>query len=76
MESLNKNQYCPVCGYNLGFAAWDNDSASHEICPCCGIQYGYDDMGGGDLKKRHEIYENWKKKWIIFPKNWKTSGRN
>ena len=34
---------CPVCGYaHLHRPAW-NESPSFEICPCCGVQFGYDD---------------------------------
>ena len=33
-----------VCGYrSLDFVPWVEDSASDEICVCCGTQFGYDD---------------------------------
>jgi hypothetical protein len=37
---LRLESYAP-CG--LGFLPWHDDSASDEICPCCYIQFGYDD---------------------------------
>jgi hypothetical protein len=47
MDSFS-NDFCPVCGYDLGYPAWQGASASDEICPCCGIHYGYDDAAAGD----------------------------
>ena len=43
MESMSKSCYCPACGFPLEFEPWANGSPSDEICPCCGIQFGYDD---------------------------------
>ncbi len=59
---LSENQ-CPSCAYDLGFRAWDSESPSLEICPSCGIQFGYDDMAGGDVQKRKKLYVNWKAAW-------------
>jgi hypothetical protein len=38
---------CPVCGYaHLARPAYNEaGSASFEICPCCGVQFGYQDSG-------------------------------
>lgn len=47
---------CLVCGYDLGFAPWVGVFPSDEICPCCGIQYGYDDAAGGNINERYLIY--------------------
>jgi len=51
---------CPVCGYVLQFIPWDGLSASDEICPSCGIQFGYDDAAGGNVQAREEIYKRWR----------------
>ena len=32
---------CPVCGWND--LEQDPSMKTHEICPCCGTQFGYDD---------------------------------
>ena len=69
-----KNNYCPVCGYDLGFPPWKGLSASHEICPCCGIQYGYDDMAEGDHSKRNFIYKEWRSGWIKAGMGWDSIG--
>jgi hypothetical protein len=59
---MGMNNFCPVCGYDLGFPAWDDDSPSDEICPSCGIQFGYDDSKDGEFRKGQ--YFGWRKKWI------------
>ncbi|MDQ5950707.1 MAG: hypothetical protein QG585_649 [Patescibacteria group bacterium] len=64
------NTYCPVCGFDLGFLSWEGDSPSDEICPSCGIQYGYDDVAGGDVKQRKEVYSKWRETWIKNGHSW------
>ncbi|MEQ1561167.1 MAG: hypothetical protein ABL899_00425 [Nitrospira sp.] len=55
---------CYACNNELGFKPWDNGLASFEICPFCGIQFGYVDAAGGDEQKRKRIYENWNVVWL------------
>jgi Zn ribbon nucleic-acid-binding protein len=52
---------CPACESELGFAPWHDESASHEICPHCGIHFGYNDARA-DL--RAQIYGLWREAWI------------
>ena len=73
MDSVMEN-LCPVCGYDLGFRAWDGDSPSDEICPSCGIQFGYDDAAGGQEHLRREIYENWRREWVSEGMPWRSVG--
>jgi hypothetical protein len=54
---------CPSCQSALGFKPWDGDLASDEICPHCGIQFGYDDAAGGS-PERQMIYRLWREAWI------------
>jgi hypothetical protein len=65
----------------LGFPAWNGLSPSDEICPCCGIQFGYTDAAGGDLQARERLYQEWRLRWIAqgmlfkhkgnaLPQNW------
>lgn len=37
--------YCRVCGFDPEEFPWgaDGTEPSWEICPCCGVEYGYDD---------------------------------
>lgn len=63
---------CPVCGYNrLIKAPWTlEDGGSGEICPCCGIQFGYTDSAGGSVIARHELYKDWRREWIANGMPW------
>jgi len=70
-DIIRGNSKCPVCNFECGFLPWDNDLASLEICPTCGIQFGYEDAAGGDKKFRQKIYEVWNSEWI---KNGSKSG--
>ena len=74
MESMNKGSYCPACGFPLGFEPWSNGSPSDEICPCCGIQFGYDDAAGGNMQRRHELYEEFRRVWIANGMPWQGRG--
>jgi hypothetical protein len=60
---------CIVCGFDLGFKPWNEDSPSDEICPCCGIQYGYDDADNADLQ-RQQVYEQWRLRWVKGGMTW------
>lgn len=46
LVQLSENTYCcPVCGFDevdLPYAS--NGSASYEVCPDCGVEYGFDDQ--------------------------------
>jgi hypothetical protein len=54
---------------------WSEESGgSFEICPSCGIQFGYTDFAGGDIERRKQIWEAWpeierlKADWEDWPK--------
>ena len=51
---------CPVCRNELEFEPWDGNLPSDEICPFCGIQFGYDDSRQ-DLRER--TYSDWRDAW-------------
>lgn len=76
--ALNKLAKCPVCGYLLGFLPWGpfGESASHEICPCCGIEFGYhDDALLEDPKDRQKVWDEWRKHWIEGGMKWWSKAR-
>ena len=58
VEYLN-GYICPVCGYDkLNKSPYDeNGEPSHETCPCCGYEFGFDD-------KRGETFRIYREKWI------------
>jgi hypothetical protein len=67
---------CPVCGYDgLDEEPWSDGSPSDEICPSCGIHFGYDDAAGGDPHARQEIYATWRQRWLAAAMPWSSRGR-
>lgn len=73
---MNKNEMCPVCGLKLGFLPWIGERPSDEICPCCYIQFGYDEATGGDSDERRADYLRWREQWVAAGMPWKSEGRN
>ncbi len=76
MATLNNDYICPICGFVLDFKPWSDNSPSEEICPSCGMQFGYDDAAGGNKEKRLEIYKSWRKKWIKEGMKWWSEGQS
>ena len=74
MHSI-ESDFCPVCGFGLGFPPWSGKSASDEICPSCYIQFGYDDGDLEDGSDRIQVYEEWRRRWIDAGMEWKSKGR-
>lgn len=67
---------CPVCGFGgLLEPPWTGETASDEICPSCGIHFGYDDAGGGVSARRAEVYADWRLRWIANGKLWFSNAR-
>jgi hypothetical protein len=63
---------CPICGNpNLTRRPYNDDdtSASDEICPCCGFQFGYDDHASG------RTHAAWRRHWIDSEMPWFSRGR-
>ncbi len=40
------DHFCRVCGYRSDEAPWGDDgrSPSFDLCPCCGVEWGYQDL--------------------------------
>lgn len=75
MDAMKHESLCPVCGYQLDQPAWDPVSGpSDEICPSCGIQFGYDDAAGGDPIRRQQIYLDWRERWVKNGMKWHSTG--
>ena len=73
--AMNKLASCPVCGYKLGFLPWgqSGESASHEMCPCCLIEFGYhDDALLDDPRDREKAWDEWRKQWIAEGMKWRS----
>jgi len=55
--------------------AWlDERHPSDQICPSCGIQFGYDDAVGGDLAARAFVYRDWREAWRERGCPWASTG--
>lgn len=54
----NDKNRCRVCGCLLDEPPWGDDGAtpSFEICPCCGVEFGYEDF---TLEGARKHRENW-----------------
>lgn len=66
---------CPVCGFDgLYEPAWVENSPSEDICPCCGVQFGYDDMRpeAGEREARHAELRG---RWMSEGCRWWSSSR-
>ena len=74
MDSVSKRYNCPACGFILDFEPWSNGLCSYEICPCCGIQFGYDDCAGGNIQRRGELHKEWRRDWIGSGMPWWSRG--
>jgi hypothetical protein len=66
--------FCPVCGYDSLSAP----PAYYNICPCCGTEFGYDDVS----RKWSELRELWLKRgapWFSrytqAPEGWSASAQ-
>jgi hypothetical protein len=45
-ENPDEIYRCRVCGYRNSEPPWGPDcqTPSHRICPCCGTEFGYEDI--------------------------------
>jgi len=69
MCAILKPKYvCPICGYLLDFPPED-----FNICPSCGVEFGYENTGRTYLELRQEWLNTgarWASKVIPKPKKW------
>jgi len=63
---------CFACGYDgLLEPPWTGDSGgSDEICPSCGLHFGYHDAAGGDPARREAVYRTWRAAWVARGMEW------
>jgi hypothetical protein len=60
---------CPVCGYGY----LDEDAMNHDVCPSCGTEFGYDDIGMSHEELRKEWLSSggkWFDRSISPPSHW------
>jgi hypothetical protein len=64
MDSRDTPQ-CRVCGLQLDEPPWGHDGRAplYEHCPCCGVEFGYQDATPAGAKKFREA-------WLAAGGNW------
>ena len=57
--------FCRVCGYEAEDAPWglDGVNPTFEICPSCGVEYGYEDATPAGARRYRE-------RWLATGGNW------
>lgn len=66
---------CRVCGFYVEDYPWGEDgkSPAYQICPCCGVQFGKEDITLDEIKKYRTAWVNKGGKWYIEaekPEEW------
>lgn len=61
----NNRFYCLVCGFKQIEPPWGEEgkNPSHDICDCCGVEFGYEDW-------TNESTKSYRKKWIEGGAKW------
>jgi len=56
---------CRICGLELSKAPWgkNEDTPSFDICPCCGVEFGYEDITLSTIC-------NFREQWLIKGAQW------
>ena len=57
--------HCRVCGLRLDDPPWGADGRTplYEVCPCCGVEFGYQDASRTGAKKHREKWLNEGARW-------------
>ncbi|MBN6075083.1 hypothetical protein HYE60_07480 [Aggregatibacter actinomycetemcomitans] len=71
---LNNNEYiCRICGLIQDEPTWEDDNPSYNLCPCCGVEFGYEDTTLASIRNYRNKWANSGYKWVelnIKPQNW------
>lgn len=75
-ELNSPKRMCPACGFPLPYTPWDGDQPSHNTCPCCAIQFGFDDVytASGQYLTADQTYSDWRSSWIVEGMPWRGYG--
>jgi len=60
---------CPVCGYDR----MSESPKDFAICPCCGVEFGYDDFECSHSELRSQWISKgmpWFSQYTLAPQNW------
>ena len=72
---MNEREICRVCGYISDTPIWNDfgEAIIDEDCPCCGVQWGIQDVSLEDIRNRREAWLENGGHWVwpaIEPDNW------
>lgn len=73
---INLLSFCKICGLNLyPFFPWgeDGQAPTYDICPCCGVEFGYEDSSVIGVVKFREKWINAGALWSetsLKPRDW------
>jgi rubredoxin len=72
--SSDMGYVCPVCGYvDFDEPPWSGDGLpSYDICPSCGVEFGYHDFAQDEVERR-ERWRILRQKWIENGMRWSSS---
>lgn len=60
---------CRICGYLFsGWSPWgeDGQSPTFDFCPCCGVEFGYQDSSLAGVRR-------WRDRWLRDGAQWSDS---
>ena len=65
MHKNNEAYICRVCGLEQSEPQWGEDghSPTYNICECCGVEFGYEDVGLTGIKKYRDEWIQAGAKW-------------
>lgn len=57
---LSESTLCRVCGYDNGEPPWgaDGKNPTFDICPCCGVEWGYEDNNPDSTRKYRQTWRD------------------
>lgn len=62
---MTRDRYCAICGYEPPSPPWGAEGRlpSFDICPCCGVTWGYEDSGVSSI-------ERYRARWLAAGAAW------
>ncbi len=72
---MHRHDICRVCGYINDIPIWNDfgDAIIDEDCPCCGVQWGVQDVTLEDIRRLRKIWLDAGGRWVwpaIEPDDW------
>ena len=66
---------CRICGLDQGYPAWgeDGETPTYNMCPCCGVEFGYEDAFLDTIRDYRQTWLANGGKWLmpqLRPEGW------